>query len=277
MSICATITMLTKRNVKIAAYRIEFTLQMGHCEKPKVILGPVHPFCKTSLQQWWWNTWPQSNCIAGAHDNASTKQIMHMSSASCVNFGPGNGSPSLHIVCKHGKHFVSLITPPHGWPHCLLLVHVLAACTWHSALAQTFPIANSPELPVTPQKRHRPIELDGPEIIALLPSLNSTIAFNVFESASASSQNNFVRPQLSCNSTRIASSSSLHNVRWWVRAFRFKCRNLSQSPHNEPHTSHWITAGVMPSSWFEQCGRVSDDLDHWPDDSLRKVVNISQR
>lgn len=246
---------------------------MGHCENPKLIRGPVHRFCRTVLQQWKWNTWPQSNCMAGAHDSASTKQIMHISSASCVNLGPYVGSifspdRSLHINCKQGKHFISLATPPHGWPHCLFFVQVFAACSWHWASAQTFPIANSPELPVTPQKRQRPIEFDGPEMMALLPSLNSTIAFRVFESAKANSQNSFVRPQLSWSSTRIASSSSLHSVRWWFLVLRFKWRKRSQSPHNDPHTSHWITAGVMPSSWFEQSGRVSDAFDHWPEDSL---------
>lgn len=29
-----------------------FTLQIGHCENPKLILGPDHRFCKTVLQQW---------------------------------------------------------------------------------------------------------------------------------------------------------------------------------------------------------------------------------
>lgn len=113
-----------------------------------------------------------------------------------------------------------------------------------------------------------PVDIVGPDIAAMFPSRNSIIAFKVRESASANSQNSFVRPHPSCNSTRIASSSSLHTVRRWFRVFRLKWRKRSQSAHNDWHVSHWIMAAVTPSSWFEHNGRVSDIFDHWPDDNL---------
>lgn len=150
----------------------------------------------------------------GAHESASTKHIMHISSASCVNFGSCNSSAILfsrawHKCCKQGKHFFSLATPPHGWSHDFTFIQELAACSWHCASAQTLPISRSPELPVIPQKRQRPTASCGPDIIVWLPSRNSTIAFRVLESAKASSQKSLVRPHDSCNSTRMASSSSL--------------------------------------------------------------------
>ena len=52
------------------------------------------------------------------------------------------------------------------------------------------------------------------------PSLNSTIALSVFESASAITQNNLMRPQPSCRSTLIASSSSLNT--WISRQKHFR-------------------------------------------------------
>ena len=35
-----------------------YTLQIGHKEKPNVILGPTHFFSRIILQQCRWNTWP---------------------------------------------------------------------------------------------------------------------------------------------------------------------------------------------------------------------------
>ena len=38
------------------------TLQMGHKENPKVILGPTHFFLSICLAQWRWNTCPHFSC-----------------------------------------------------------------------------------------------------------------------------------------------------------------------------------------------------------------------
>ena len=51
------------------------------------------------------------------------------------------------------------------------------------------------------------------EIYLLIPSLNSTIALSVLESARAINQNNLVLPHPSWRSTLIASSSSLNTYR----------------------------------------------------------------
>lgn len=47
----------------------------------------------------------------GAADRASVKQIIHMSSASCLS--DGFSSEAEAHPCKHGKHFVSPLMPPH--------------------------------------------------------------------------------------------------------------------------------------------------------------------
>jgi hypothetical protein len=70
------------------------------------------------------------------------------------------------------------------------------------------PIASNPEFPVVPQNRQTPDVT--PAGLLLAPSRNSTIAFNVQESANAITQKSLVRPHPSCKSTFIASSSSLH-------------------------------------------------------------------
>lgn len=121
--------------------------------------------------------------------------------------------------------------------------------------------------------RNAPVDIkhrDQLEISAIFPSRNSMIAFKLRESARASSQKSLARPHPSCNSTRMASSSSLQTVRRWFRVFRLKCKKRSQSPHNDWHVSHWIIAAVTPSSWFEHNGRVSDIFDHCPDDNLNE-------
>lgn len=189
---------------------------MGHCEKPKLILGPFQRLVRTALQQWKWNTCPHSSWIDGADESASVKQIMHMSSASWVSFGsfPLNlFSDVRHFCCKQGKHFSSLIIPPHKWPQECIFVQALAACSWHCWSTQTFPTASSPVVPVIPQKRHTPIAFGGSQTRVLFPLRNSSIPLRVFESTSARSQNNLARPQLSCSSTRIASSSSLQTCK----------------------------------------------------------------
>lgn len=99
---------------------------------------------------------------------------------------------------------------------CKLSIFVL---TWHSSLAQTFPMASKPSLLTMPQYRQIPTLASctlawatGTDKSAEFDvvSRNSTSACSVALSARASSQNSLVRPHPSCRSTLIASSSSLH-------------------------------------------------------------------
>lgn len=143
---------------------------------------------------------------------ASVKQIIHISSPSCVNFGSFDDEDRWHFECKH-KHFSSFAIPLQKWPQERILLHASAAYSWHCCSAQTFPTARRPVLPVVPQNRQRPTVSVVPPRMLLWPSRNSTIPLRVLESANASNQKSLVRPQFSCSSTDIASSSSLHNVR----------------------------------------------------------------
>ena len=61
--------------------------------------------------------------IAGAQDRASVKQIIHMSSASCLR-ASFDEQP-----CRHGKHTTSPLIPPHIWPHGCSLLQALRACS----------------------------------------------------------------------------------------------------------------------------------------------------
>jgi len=61
--------------------------------------------------------------IAGAHDKASVKQIMHMSSASCLRVGLDEQP------WRHGKHTTSPLMPPHIWPQGCSLLQALRACS----------------------------------------------------------------------------------------------------------------------------------------------------
>lgn len=114
-------------------------------------------------------------CIEGAADKASVKQIIHISSASCLRLELEEEHP-----WRHGKQTSSPLIPPQIWPHGWILLHALVACccttdrrrtitiqhirftyqiknnvrvsTWHSSSKQ---IPSSDNLLVVrPQKRH---------------------------------------------------------------------------------------------------------------------------
>ena len=61
--------------------------------------------------------------IAGAAESASVKQIMHMSSASCLS----TSWSSVRHRLRHGRHSNSLFIPPHTWPQDNVLLQALAA------------------------------------------------------------------------------------------------------------------------------------------------------
>lgn len=152
--------------------------------------------------------------------------------------------------------------------------------TWHSTSPQTFPKAKGPVLPTLLQKRHLPvvaIVVPESDIVFGIPFRNSTNAFRVDESTRAINQNSLIRPQPSCRSTFIDSSSSLQTYHrknlvtsalneqhkavkiMYVRCDTFltcvqvffgRWRIRSHSVHRSPQSLHWSTARVSPSSWF---------------------------
>lgn len=112
---------------------------------------------------------------------------------------------SFEQPCKHGRHCVSPKVPPQVWPQFNSFVHAVLPYslkylwlmelkrfgmewnTWHSESAHTLPMANRPEFPVVPQNRQIPVT---PAALVLVPpSLYSTKAFKVLESARAAQIN----------------------------------------------------------------------------------------
>lgn len=74
-------------------------------------------------------------CIAGAAESASEKQIIHMSSASCLR------EWELEHPWRQGRHSASPFKPPHRWPHSWVCTHAsrLYSCQVSNGVISFFP------------------------------------------------------------------------------------------------------------------------------------------
>jgi hypothetical protein len=123
----------------------------------------------------------------GAADRASVKQIMHMSSASCLRL------TSRAHRCRQGRHSVSPRTPPHQWPQLSSLVQALRECSCNTEsaanglidtrgstrLAPSRRLVSKSRLKIT--RRINPVPgtaSQGPQKTVLMPCLEPEIPAN---------------------------------------------------------------------------------------------------